>query len=84
MPTCTTSGTCSPAARPSRSNGDPAVRYATYVERNSVWMGDRCPSGGLFFPFPKPGTEMGEINQFLYDELQTAPRVTRVDDDPAG
>ena len=66
----------------------PDIRFATYVERNSAWMGDRCPSGGLFFPFPKKGTEMGPINQFLYEELQANPTLRglmmiRPDDDPA-
>jgi glutamate-1-semialdehyde 2,1-aminomutase len=69
-------------------HGDPAARYATYVERNTAWMGDRCPSGALFFPFPVKTCVMQEINRFLYDELQTAPAsrglmMIRPDDDPA-
>jgi len=68
--------------------GAPEIRYSTYVERTSAWMGDRCPAAGLFFPFPVKTCVMQEINQFLFDELKTAPgsrglMMIRPDDDPA-
>lgn len=66
----------------------PAVGYETYVRMTSAWMGDRCPKGGLFFPFPAKSSVMGDINQFLFDELKGAPTsrglmMIRPDDDPA-
>ena len=32
--------------------GPEKVTRAVYDERMSMWMPDRCPTGGLFFPFP--------------------------------
>ncbi|MFO1095479.1 MAG: amidohydrolase family protein [Planctomycetaceae bacterium] len=68
--------------------GAPEIGYATYVERTSAWMGDRCPSGGVFFPFPVKTCVMRDVNQFLFDDLKTAPTsrglmLVRPDDDPA-
>lgn len=44
--------------------------YCNGVER---WMGDRRPSGGLVFTFPKVGLEMAGANRFVADEVRQVP-----------
>jgi glutamate-1-semialdehyde 2,1-aminomutase len=63
--------------------GRPA--YCRSLER---WMGDRRPSGGLAFGFPKRGLDVHEANRFVADEVKgqsgwRALAMVRPDDDPA-
>ena len=39
--------------------GPAIVTRETYDERLSLWMPDRCPTGGLFFPFPTRVLDVG-------------------------
>ena len=60
---------------------------ATYNRMVGEWMGDRLPSGGLFFPWPAHGDTLGQ-NAFLADQLRGDPGsrgllLATPDDDPA-
>ncbi len=70
--------------------GPAEVRYGTYLEHQRSWLGDRCPTGTLFFPFPSRTLDTAAANRFLLDELR--PRranlaglmMIKPTDDPAG
>lgn len=53
--------------------GPAVVTRATYDERLSLWMPDRCPTGGLFFPFPTRVLEVEGANRHLADEMRKDP-----------
>ena len=53
--------------------GPPVVTRATYDERLSMWMPDRCPTGGLFFPFPTRVLDVDGANRHLADEMKKDP-----------
>ena len=53
--------------------GPDVVTRATYDERLSLWMPDRCPSGGLFFPFPTRILDVAAANRHLADEMKGDP-----------
>lgn len=42
-------------------------------QRMAGWMGDRVPSGGLFFPFPFVGMDRKAANAYLAEELRQHP-----------
>ena len=68
--------------------GPPEVGHDAFVQSQSGWMGDRCPSEGLFFPFPEAALDVPAANRFLVDELQRHPDsrgllMIRPTDDPA-
>ncbi|REK24508.1 MAG: aminotransferase class III-fold pyridoxal phosphate-dependent enzyme [Planctomycetota bacterium] len=68
--------------------GPAEIRFATYRERTADWMGDKCPRGGLFFPFPRKGLDRRAANAFLLEEVQAHPDVEGLmmiapQDDPA-
>jgi len=50
--------------------GPAVVTRATYDERLSLWMPDRCPTGGLFFPFPTRVLDVEGANRHLADEMK--------------
>ncbi len=54
--------------------GPAEVRYATYLDHQRSWLGDRCPAGTLFFPFPARMLDTAAANRFLLDEI--GPRRT--------
>ena len=54
--------------------GPPVVTRATYDERLSMWMPDRCPTGGLFFPFPTRVLDVDAANRHLADEMKGDPQ----------
>lgn len=49
------------------------VTRAVYDERVSQWMPDRCPTGGLFFPFPTRVLNVAGANRFLADQMKNDP-----------
>lgn len=53
--------------------GPPVVTRAVYDERLSLWMPDRCPTGGLFFPFPTRILDVDAANQHLAGEMKGDP-----------
>lgn len=53
--------------------GPEEVTRAVYDERLSLWMPDRCPSGGLFFPFPTRVLNVDGANRFLADQMKGHP-----------
>ena len=53
--------------------GPAEVTRATYDERLAMWMPERCPTGGLFFPFPTRAVDVDAANRFLADQMQTDP-----------
>lgn len=53
--------------------GPEIVTRAVYDERLSMWMPDRCPTGGLFFPFPTRALDVNAANRHLADEMKTDP-----------
>lgn len=62
------------APTPSLAAAGPAdVTRAVYDERLSIWMPDRCPTGGLFFPFPTRSLDVDAANRFLADQMKTDP-----------
>lgn len=68
--------------------GAAEIGFATYVERTTAWMGDRCPAAGLFFPFPIKTLDCPGANAFLRRELESAAgsrglMMIRPGDDPA-
>ncbi|MEQ9407644.1 MAG: aminotransferase class III-fold pyridoxal phosphate-dependent enzyme [Fuerstiella sp.] len=50
--------------------GPAVVTRAVYNERLSMWMPDRCPTGGLFFPFPTRALDVEAANRHLADEMR--------------
>ena len=46
---------------------------AVYDQRLSMWMPDRCPTGGLFFPFPTRTLDVEGANQHLAAEMKNDP-----------
>ena len=55
------------------ANGPEVVTRATYGERLSMWMPERCPSGGLFFPFPTRNLDVDAANRHLANEIRDDP-----------
>jgi glutamate-1-semialdehyde 2,1-aminomutase len=53
--------------------GPPEVTRAVYDERLSQWMPDRCPAGGLFFPFPTRVLDVDPANRFLAEQMKDDP-----------
>ncbi|MGB0578394.1 MAG: aminotransferase class III-fold pyridoxal phosphate-dependent enzyme [Limisphaerales bacterium] len=58
---------------PLAAAGPAEVTRAVYDERVSQWMSDRCPSGGLFFPFPTRQVDLDGANRFLADQMKADP-----------
>ncbi len=54
--------------------GESAMTRELYTRMLQGWMGDRVPSGGLFFPFPKRGSDTRGQNQFLIEQLRGDPQ----------
>jgi glutamate-1-semialdehyde 2,1-aminomutase len=50
--------------------GPENVTRAVYNERLSMWMPNRCPTGGLFFPFPTRALDIDSANQHLAAEIK--------------
>ncbi|MFV1967920.1 MAG: hypothetical protein ACC628_21010 [Pirellulaceae bacterium] len=50
--------------------GPDVVTRAVYDERVSQWMPDRCPTGGLFFPFPTRALDVDAANRHLAAEMK--------------
>ncbi|MEC5127843.1 aminotransferase class III-fold pyridoxal phosphate-dependent enzyme [Verrucomicrobiales bacterium BCK34] len=55
---------------PLAAAGPEVVTRAVYDERLSLWMPDRCPGGGLFFPFPTRALDVEAANRHLADEIK--------------
>lgn len=53
--------------------GPEVVTRSVYDERLSLWMPDRCPTGGLFFPFPTRALDVDEANRHLAEEIGKDP-----------
>jgi glutamate-1-semialdehyde 2,1-aminomutase len=53
--------------------GPPVVTREVYDQRLSLWMPDRCPTGGLFFPFPTRTLDVDGANRHLADEMKKDP-----------
>ena len=53
--------------------GTAACDRAAYDRMVGAWMGDRLPTGGLFFPWPAPASDVAAQNRFLADELRRDP-----------
>lgn len=51
------------------SNGN--VGWSSYCRGVERYMGDRRPTGGLIFTFPKVGLDMVGANRFVADEVKT-------------
>lgn len=58
---------------PLAAAGPEEVTRAVYDERLSLWMPERCPTGGLFFPFPTRVLNVDAANQFLANEMKGSP-----------
>ncbi len=59
---------------PSLAAAGPAeVTRAVYDDRLSQWMPGRCPSGGLFFPFPTRKLDVDSANRFMAEQMQGDP-----------
>lgn len=59
---------------PSLAAAGPAeVTRSVYDERLSMWMPDRCPTGGLFFPFPTRALDVDAANCHLAAEMKQDP-----------
>ncbi len=52
------------------AKGPGIVTRAVYQERVSMWMPDRCPSGGLFFPFPTRALDVEAANRHVAAEIR--------------
>ncbi|MCB1206465.1 MAG: amidohydrolase family protein, partial [Verrucomicrobiae bacterium] len=52
------------------ASGPEIVTRAIYDERLSLWMPERCPSGGLFFPFPTRALDVESANRHLAEEMR--------------
>jgi glutamate-1-semialdehyde 2,1-aminomutase len=53
--------------------GPPEVTRAVYDERVGQWMPERCPTGGLFFPFPTRTLNIDGANAFLAAQMKADP-----------
>ena len=49
--------------------------WAAYQKQLSQWMGDRTPSGGLFFAMPRKGVDMAAANRFLAEQTALVERL---------
>ncbi|MCP4785586.1 MAG: aminotransferase class III-fold pyridoxal phosphate-dependent enzyme [Fuerstiella sp.] len=59
---------------PSLAAAGPAeVTRAVYDERITGWMPERCPTGGLFFPFPTRHMNVDGANGFLAAQMKPDP-----------
>ena len=58
---------------PALAVGRPEVTRAMYDQHVGGWMKERCPTGGLFFPFPTRTLDVDAANQFLADQLKDDP-----------
>ncbi len=68
--------------------GETALSRRAYDLMVGAWMGDRLPTGALFFPFPAAGADVAAQNRYLADELRSDPKsrgllLATPDDDPA-
>ncbi|NLS90719.1 MAG: aminotransferase class III-fold pyridoxal phosphate-dependent enzyme [Planctomycetaceae bacterium] len=75
-------------APPLAAAGPAEVTRTIHSERLSMWMPERCPKGGLFFPLPTHSLNVDAANRFLADQLQTDPHsrglmLITPDQDPA-
>jgi len=64
------------------------VGWAAYCRALECWMGDRRPTGGLFFTVPKPSLDRDAANRFVLDQVGELPgsralMMIHPDDDPA-
>ena len=51
--------------------GSPDVAdWDAYVESARAWMGDKCPTGGLMFPYPLASCDVAAANTFIMDDLR--------------
>jgi glutamate-1-semialdehyde 2,1-aminomutase len=48
----------------------PAMTRDLYTEMLSEWMGDRCPFGGLFFPFPHRHADVMGQNRWIAEQVR--------------
>jgi glutamate-1-semialdehyde 2,1-aminomutase len=53
--------------------GPAEVTRAVYDDRLSMWMPDRCPTAGLFFPFPTRALDVDAANRHLANEMKDDP-----------
>jgi glutamate-1-semialdehyde 2,1-aminomutase len=53
--------------------GPENVTRPVYDQRLRMWMPDRCPTGGLFFPFPSRSLDVDAANRHLADEMKDDP-----------
>ena len=58
---------------PLAAAGPADVTRGVYDERLSRWMPDRCPTGGLFFPFPTRALDVEAANRFLAGQVKGDP-----------
>ncbi len=54
-------------------NGPENVTRSVYTDRVSMWMPDRCPTGGLFFPWPTKTLDVDAANRHLADQMKGDP-----------
>jgi glutamate-1-semialdehyde 2,1-aminomutase len=54
--------------------GPAEVTRTVYDDRLSMWMPDRCPTGGLFFPFPTRALDVDAANLHLAAEMRNDPQ----------
>src|SRR5262249_4458398 len=69
-------------------SGRDAMTRALYTEMITAWMGDRCPAGGLFFPYPHRDADVMGQNHWIADQVRPdfgsrALLLTTPNDDPA-
>ena len=58
------------------ASGPAEVTRAVYDQRLSMWMPDRCPTAGLFFPFPTRQMNAEDVvgaNRFLANQVKIDP-----------
>lgn len=53
--------------------GETSVSRRAYDRMVGAWMGDRVPSGGLFFPWPVAGSDVAAQNRFLEEQIRDDP-----------
>lgn len=59
---------------PSLAAAGPAqITRTVYNQRLSMWMPNRCPTGGLFFPFPTRSLNVDAANRHLAQEVNKDP-----------
>lgn len=59
---------------PLAASGPAEVTRAVYDKRLSMWMPNRCPTGGLFFPYPTQALDVDAANRHLADEMKSDPQ----------